>query len=275
MAVALKERLLGTRQTVRDFLRQNHVVPVAEDYRRFVIVGMGRTGSNYLASSLRSRPGIKAFGEIFNQTDPARILWESDERVSTARQVDLRQREPVDFLNRFVFGPKPLNTEAVGFKLFYYHAREPHQLPVWDRLRDMRVHVIHLRRHNLLEQYLSMLDAESTGEWGRTSASNQRLAPVHRVDPEACCRAFEEVGRWVAEFRRFFAGQPVLEILYEDLITRYRQQMDRVQVFLGLAPLSTSSEMIKQNDRPLHQRIENFVELRSALRGTPWETFLG
>ena len=42
-------------------------------YQKFIILGMGRTGSNMLSTSLRSHNQVVAFGEIFNKHE--HISW--------------------------------------------------------------------------------------------------------------------------------------------------------------------------------------------------------
>ena len=235
---------------------------------------MGRTGSNFLTSSLRSLPGVKAFGEVFNDDQPERILWETRQRTSTHGQVRLRTQQPARFLEQVVFGPKPRDVQAVGFKLFYYHARSPHQRVVWERLREMDVQVIHLRRRNLLELHLSMLDAMETGRWSQETPGVAPVAPVHHLDPDECKSAFLEISRWQKEARAYFAAQQVLDVLYEDLVSDYPREMNRVEDFLGLPRMPAKSPLIKQNTRPLHERITNYEALQVALRATEWSSFL-
>ena len=48
-------------------------------------------------------------------------------------------------------------------------------------------------------------------------------------------------------------------------------QMDAVFRFLGVAPRPTTSDFVKTSRNNLSNKIENYKEVRQALRGTPWE----
>lgn len=274
LGIPIGNLLKGVSQEVKDRLRLLHVLGAQQTYRRFVILGMGRTGSNYLATSLRSLTGWKVFGELFNDTDQKSILWECRGRVSTPHQLKVRAREPLRFMKEFVFGPKPAGVRAVGFKLFYYHARDGVAQDVWNYLADESIHVIHLRRRNLLEMHLSMMDATQTNEWSLVASNRAHSRPVHHVDPAECIAAFEDVTRWGAEARARFIDQPVLDLFYEDLVERYQECMDTVQRFLGFVPEPTSSNLVKQNDRTLEERISNYDELARELTDAGWGNFL-
>lgn len=102
-------------------------------YQKFIILGMGRTGSNMLATSLRSHSQVVVFGEIFNNNHEL-ILWEYPgyARYRTLESaLSLRESDIKSFLNKLVFRRFPKNISAVGFKLFYYHAQEENWKCIW------------------------------------------------------------------------------------------------------------------------------------------------
>jgi len=79
------------------------------DYQKFIILGMGRTGSNMLASSLRSHSHIVCYGEIFNKADHERIGWGHPNNVPHAtleNALSLRERDPKEFFNTLVTIPE-------------------------------------------------------------------------------------------------------------------------------------------------------------------------
>jgi hypothetical protein len=62
------------------------------EYKRFIILGEGRSGSNFLRGLLNSHPGILVFGELFRFLDS--IGWEFpeyDRFLQTRRLVALSQ----------------------------------------------------------------------------------------------------------------------------------------------------------------------------------------
>jgi len=123
-------------------------------YTRFVILCTGRVGSNMVTSYLNSNPAIVAKGEIFGQHHlPA-------------------SKVPADFdvkryLESEAFHDYPRGISAVGFKLFYTHAKRklPHRNAMWKLIEsDRSIKIIHLTRENLMRAYLSKVIADRTAK---------------------------------------------------------------------------------------------------------------
>ena len=118
------------------------------EYAPFVIVGRSRVGSNLLRGLLNGHPAVVAYGEIFR--DVRNMDWDHTGYFQSPAAANGLQQDPVRFIDAQVFGRYPRNTGAVGFKLFYYHARDGRAQGVWDYLvqrRDLRV--LHLKRRNI------------------------------------------------------------------------------------------------------------------------------
>jgi hypothetical protein len=81
-------------------------------------------------------------------------------------------------------------------------------------------------------------------------------------------RAWNEVGNWSQS-----ALPPELlhTVYYDDLVAATAGQMGAVFRFLGVAPRPTTSDFVKTSRNNLSNKIENYKEVRQALRGTPWE----
>ena len=78
----------------------------------------------------------------------------------------IKQDNPVDFLDKLVFREMPQYISAVGFKLFYYHAQKGKEQAVWDYLKDAKeIKIIHLKRKNILKTYVSQEIALKTDNW--------------------------------------------------------------------------------------------------------------
>ena len=60
-------------------------------------------------------------------------------------------------------------------------------------------------------------------------------------------------------------------VYYDDLVADTRRQMELVFRFLGVEPMQTTSDFVKTSRNNLSNKIENYKEVRQALRGTPWE----
>lgn len=241
-------------------------------YRRFVIVGVARTGSTLLTNLLNAQGQVLAFGELFRGDGAIGWdRWPFYSLQSPSLQY-LQETQPIEFLETAVFRTWPRAIQAVGFKLFYYHARTGAQAQVWDYLKaDPKIALIHLKRRNILEQYVSLRVAHETNIWS-TSTQREPAAPI-RLAPEACLRHFEEVRAQEADCDAFFAGREIHRLAYEDLVANRAAVMAGVAAHLGveLGPLKT--KIVRQRTQPLSAAIANYDELREFFAGSPWESF--
>src|SRR6478752_6510831 len=103
-------------------------------YRKFVIVGIARTGSTLLTSLLNAHSQALVFGELFRSHDA--VGWDIPPFTSyqSPTLLTLYRSDPLAFLNKKVFRRWPRRYGAVGFKLLYYHARTPPHSIVWEYL---------------------------------------------------------------------------------------------------------------------------------------------
>lgn len=243
-------------------------------YTRFVIVGIARTGSTLLLDLLNGHSRIQAFGELFRRPDA--IGWDVHpyQDLQGGRVLGLYQSDPCRFLETRVWGRWPRGQGAVGFKIFYYHAREAPFAAVWDHLaRQKDLRVIHIKRRNILAQYLSLQVAHRTNVWSTTQRSAQAPEPI-RLDPEECRKHFAWVRKLEDEADAHFANHPVLQVSYEALLADRQGEMGRVQRFLGVPEEEVRSRTVRQRTVPLRAAIANHDELAAAFAGTGWADFL-
>ena len=153
------------------------LLPGHVDYVRFVIVSRGRSGTSLLRSLLDDHSQVATFGEIFRKYGA--IGWDRRDYRATPAQLHLIESDPAAFLETYLFRKYPWRVTAVGFKLFYYHARNPEWEPVWQYLRvrpDIRI--IHLRRQNTLATHLSLRCAFLTTRWSNKSGQAEHVPPL-------------------------------------------------------------------------------------------------
>lgn len=247
------------------------LVETGTAYRPFVVVSRPRTGTNMLRSILNQHGRVLAFGEVFRS--PEFIGWAMPgyPRIGPLRRC--LEREPVRFLDEVVYGPYPRRFQAVGFKLFYGHARQPGWQPVWDRLQDRGdVVVIHMRRRNVLKALISFARAERTGVWESRRGRRPDPGPI-ALDYEQCRYLFEQNRRWEAECDTRFVDHAQVDLLYEDLTRDRAGQMRRVYEALGVEPRDVAPSTRRQGSKPLSASIANYTELKARFAGTPWEAF--
>lgn len=242
-------------------------------YTRFVIVGMARTGSTMLINLLNSHTRALAFGELFRT--PGTIGWDVRPYLdyTSERLLTLYQSDPCGFLAKAIFRKWPRGQQAVGFKIFYYHAREKPYSAVWDYLeRHDDIRVLHIKRRNILAQYLSVHLAHKTNVWSATRPVARETEPV-RLEIEDCRKHFAWVRSQEEEADAFFAGHDVLQVAYEDLIADQTAEMLKVQEFLGLREQELSAHTVRQRTVSLPRAIANYGALKQAFSETHWAEF--
>jgi hypothetical protein len=187
--------------------------------------------------------------------------------------ISLYRTDPLAFLEGHVFRRWPRTYKAVGFKLFYYHARTPEHSVVWDYLATAPdIRVLHLRRRNLLAQYHSLRLAHQTNSWTKSASVEGDDTPM-RLDAQECRDHFGWIRALEEECVAFFARHDVHDIWYEDLVESQAQTMGDIQDFLGLARRSIMAKIARQRTTPLRLAIANYDVLREELADTPWADF--
>jgi LPS sulfotransferase NodH len=240
-------------------------------YTRFIILGRSRTGSNFLRGLISDNPQVISVGEIFRNED--RIDWDSPHFSSNASVLAAYQSDPVTFINKYLFRKFPVDIKAVGFKLFYYHAQNPPFNSIWKYLEEQKsVHILHIKRRNLLQTHVSRLRAAQNDKWVNTNGENEQQVSVW-VDPQACLKDFEQTQKWEKDAEQLFANHPLMEILYEDLSTDYTAILAMIQKFLGLDNVPGIPRTYKQSSLPLSQSITNYAELKEYFKNSAYSVF--
>ncbi len=239
---------------------------------RFVIVGTARTGSTMLISLINAHSQALTLGEIFRSPDA--IGWDipAYAQIADKSAFTLYRSDPLRFLRQEIYREWKPGQKAMGFKIFYYHARQAPFSAVWDYLQtETDIRVLHIKRRNVLAQYLSLQRAHLTNQWsGRNS--NGETEPMF-LSTEECRRHFLWLRAQEAETDTFFAHHPLLEVEYEALVADRAGQMAKVQDFLGLERQDLTPGTRQQRRRPLSAEIANFDALKAEFAGTEWEPF--
>lgn len=244
------------------------------DYSKFIILGEGRSGSNFFRSLLNSHGQVIAFGELFRfhesigwDLSPYDHVWQSE------RLIQLFKSDPVSFLEEKVFRRFPKTVAAVGFKLFYYHANDEPRNRVWSYLKNQNdLKVIHLKRQNTLRIILSLKKAFMTNKWENRTGTEEDKLSIH-LDYEECLRRFEDSDNYKRQYDKFFEGKEMIEVIYETLEANYTAEMRRVQGFLGVSQKPVKASIYKQSTLALSKAISNYYELKEQFYRTPWENF--
>lgn len=248
--------------------------PIAHrGYRRFIILGEGRSGSNFLRGLLNSHSRVLTFGELFRFQDT--IGWEIpeyDRYLQTPQLIALSERGSVKFLETEVFAAYPREIAAVGFKIFYYHAQGGRE-SVWTYLEESRdIAVVHIKRRNTLRSFLSLKKAFETNRWTSSHGPEKDTLTI-TLDYQECLERFSWADAVKEEYDARFRHHPTLEVIYETLCSETESECQRVQEFLGIPVEALEPSTYKQATMPLSTAIANYHELKRRFEGTSWETF--
>ena len=247
------------------------------DYTRFILLGRPRSGSNFLITTLEQHPSVLAYGELLQQPT---VRWNRKMGLERRHWIEHAYDEPQEYITDVVFRDYPTKVKAVGFKLFYHHARKEPQNKVWQFLREDRdLHVIHLRRRNLLKIILSRKLAERSGEWrlvdsqvSQQTDTSDPSRPIY-LDFDELKNMFTRMKAVEERRGAYYSGHPRLDLWYEDLAADFAAHTRLVQKFLELDLRPLQPVTRKQARRPLDEQIENYAELKRSFAGSEWAEF--
>jgi len=224
------------------------------EYKRFIVLTRSRTGSTMLRSMLNSHPGIFARGEIF-----ARLRGQSVQEI----------------LNE-TFSLRPSHVKAVGFKIFYYHPLDDDSNQIWDELRQMQeLYVIHLKRRNILRTLVSRKIAGKQDIWLLKNDRRQEHSAERRVyfEVDELRKEFEQTRAWEREYGRMFESKPLIDVYYEDLVSRPGHEFKKILDLMDLPYSAPQLKTRKQNPEKLPQLIANYAALKEAFSNSEWSGF--
>lgn len=243
-------------------------------YCQFIILGKGRSGSNFLRGLLNSHSQAIVFGELFRDYDA--IGWEFpdyDQYLQSQSLVQAMQNDPINFLRTKIFRNYPEQILAIGFKLFYYHAQNDSRQVIWSFFKEQRaIKIIHLNRNNTLRELLSLRKAFKTNHWTNITGQPEEQLSIF-LDYEDCLREFTHTQEIRQQYNQFFQEHPMIHVCYEDLSSNCEQEMKRVQEFLEIDREPVKPSTYKQSNQPLSEAITNYFELKQRFQGTPWSDF--
>lgn len=225
---------------------------------RFIILSHGRTGSTALCNGLSMHPRIHAYHEAFHGELPMRCavngkVFENgaDGGAFCRESIHAEQNE---------FG-KPV----IGFKLFFFHARESEaEYNVWRHLMaDTSVRVIFLLRRNLFDSFVSEQRSKQSGVWSLDPG--QKPPETHAqpifIDPIECQIFMERTAAEIAWARRAFARHTQITMDHADLQRDFQGSLDALFRFLGEEPAPVPLAFEKLNTAPHTSGIMNYDDL--------------
>lgn len=240
-----------------------------------IIVTSQRSGSNFLRYCLQSHPKIMCDGELMigGPIKPPRIIehWRMPTKIY--RWLRAGAWNPVRILEDF---NARTDAEVVMFKAMYNQLRSPRVHEYLRAHTDIRI--IHLRRGNLLKQYVSktLMGKKRDGRWQPHSKTRLRAVKTH-VSPAAAIREMRYVQEQVDLYEKLLSNHKKIDLVYEDMIDGQcltEAAMHAICDLLEVESIPMCCDFVKVNPNKLEMLVENYQELASALAGTEFERYL-
>lgn len=226
----------------------------------FLLVGMMRSGSNFLERQLNLLPDVRCHGELFN---PAFIglSHESAGRPAgyTRDDPNARNADEDAFIEKV---DQACDRRVIGLRLFLDHSAQ-----MTSRLlHDPNVVKVVLSR-NLLEAYISLETARETGVWLTTEAAKAPPKPV-KVDINKLVTFALRQSLYYNDVQTVLhqTGQRYLQIDYNEI--KSLGKLNEIARFVGSQHQfqSVSEPIQKQNPGSLEERIVDFQKLLEELK---------
>ena len=225
---------------------------------RFIILSHGRTGSTALCNGLSMHPRIHAYHEAFH--------GEYERRCIVNGKVFENGADGGAFCREVIHAePNEFGKPVVGFKIFFFHAREgAAEYNAWRHLiADTSVRVIFLLRRNLFDSFVSEQRSKMSGVWileeGQT-APETHTRPMF-IDPIECQIHMERTAAEIAWARRAFARHTQMDVDHADLQRDFQGSLDAIFRFLGEEPAPVPLIFEKLNTAPHATGVMNHEDL--------------
>lgn len=228
---------------------------------KFIITCAARSGSTMLRHMLNSHPNILCHGEVLRLRTLTRFftkvvignmdgnsgeIYRSDK--SARRRINrIFQKHPADFLDEYIFTGDNTHHKVCGFKFKTDELFNPRFDPFSKYILDSKtIAIIHLRRKNLLEQYIShMLVKNKTVPTAIFEGDDHVIATKrYTIDPEEVVGYFREIIQRETRVGEEFKDHRMCDVWYEDLIDSDRAIHDILE-FLNVPQQSLKKETKK------------------------------
>jgi LPS sulfotransferase NodH len=216
--------------------------------KRFVILGLPRSGTTYLMSLLNAHPDVICAGEHFN---PYAVIDEKEDDSHTA--VLGRDKDPVGHMHRFFDNAAARGACSGGFKFMIGH-----NLKVLQELAaDPELSIIYVWRENKLAQVSSLIKAFQSKKWAQTKAD----AHIQRkivATPRQISHRWHEYATFDHLIALWLAGLPNPKVTYEycDLFKPGFEEL--ICCFLGVKHRrGMKSALVKQGSNAIEDRFED------------------
>lgn len=248
---------------------------------KFCIFSRQRSGSSWLLDLLYNHEDIRILSEVFLNRPPKHRPGTGHLHAGVQRYYEFKNNSErsrpwvtYDYLNALpYFGTVRL---AFGFKLMSDQLKAFPE--IWLKLIRDQYKIIYLVRENYLDVIISNVYMSSHG---RSHVSDESSSEPEKltIDPVWLLGALNREERSAKRRERFVALSPMksYRVVYEDLASSTQETVGNICDFLGVKQMESSafqSRLQRVNPGSYADKIENFVEIVDALRGTRFERFI-
>lgn len=257
---------------------------------KFLVVGVQRSGTTFIGSSLDSHPQINYVGEIFkvpgwylNRATRKLIRrkafsgehgysqWMDESLLRQLGHYCWRNKNTQQFLEYFyTINARGQACEAAGFKLMSSQARRFGGIIPY--VNSHGVKVIHIIRENVLKTHISRLTASRRSLYHSDKTIKASKITIPTSDLIAI---LQKINRDNENWRSAFSEKTeYLQVTYESFVKNKAQESHKMLSFLGVDYHDIKSSLVKINPDSLADIIENYNEVRVLLEGTQFEWML-
>jgi LPS sulfotransferase NodH len=247
--------------------------------RKAIILTSQRSGSTFLASCLDAHPQIRCYGEVLNGSSymPPKVLLNYKYPTKAYRYIAAGGWNPVAILKTYF---RSTVAPVIVVQAMYNRIDKRSVRRYLQENTDIRI--IHLRRDNLLKQYVSkalLSRKRGTKERPWQPHVAKPVPPVSiYISPQKAIEAMRQVSAYFDEFEGFLSKHRKIELVYEQMINGQQLTVgawSALSELLEVEPAeNVSSVLVKMNPSDLRPMVENYEEVAEALKGTEFERFL-
>ena len=181
---------------------------------QIILLSSSRSGTNYFLDIFsHCFPNDIVLREIFRKEGDSLKIIAQLTGMNESEIVEYCHNDPIALWKRIIFSDAAINNTVIA-KAFYYHA--PRESNLWSYFKD-NTFMIHLMRKNLLNSYVSLKIAQSTGIWISRRPDEERTLSQISIDASDAEQFVRVRASQISWARAFFSGSNYREVLYEDI----------------------------------------------------------
>lgn len=245
---------------------------------KFLVVTLGRCGSNLLCDLLNTHPDIRCYQELLVRHFAGNANYEINRLAKGYEDLEYLNykgdKSSPDHMKEYLDSVySSSDKQCVGFKAAHIHLHE--QVEIQRYMFNGDVKIIDLQRTNLLRYCVSMDFAVNTKKWHRYAWTRVWPKGKIKMNTEMLVARFENLVRSRKDFNNRMMRCQVYGLTYEEFIKDIKGTVLDVAKFLGVPEREIGeSKLRKSLVGDWRQYVENWQEVEKALTGTIFEEFL-